>query len=231
MLKHQRFADIESLNLFMQGAILTGPRKLWPVAGLTLTMLAPTLGTCTFVAGANPEGLTFKELKTQLETAITTVRVASHRDCLAIYEATLKTGAVIDATASAAICAVLGLVASGTITGTRIYGVNSGRVPRVVQLHADAGFYSMWWETENDGALGVSSKGTSIANPSAGNTVLSPPSRLIYVGGTGDLVVHRVGDADGTYTTYKAVPVGTMIPVHADEVRSSTTATFLVIDQ
>ena len=51
-------------------------------------------------------------------------------------------------------------------------------------------------------------------------------TRGIYVGGTGDVVVVN---ADDTTVTFSAVPVGTILPVQARRVNStSTTATLMV---
>ncbi len=54
---------------------------------------------------------------------------------------------------------------------------------------------------------------------------VSPGCEAIYVGGTGDLVVV----SDGTSATFKAVPVGAIIPVKAQKVMATgTTATQIV---
>lgn len=62
--------------------------------------------------------------------------------------------------------------------------------------------------------------------PSDG-TKLNRPTDAIYVGGAGDIVM-RFADAN-VDVTFKAVPVGTILPVHAVLVKSTlTTATNLV---
>jgi len=57
-------------------------------------------------------------------------------------------------------------------------------------------------------------------------TELKPPARSIYVGGAGDVVVKNT---DGTAITFKAVPVGSILPINCAIVMSTgTTATDLV---
>lgn len=56
-------------------------------------------------------------------------------------------------------------------------------------------------------------------------TVLPSPTAYIYVGGAGDVVVTT---PRGTLLTFKAVPVGTVLPIVANKVMAATTATFLV---
>lgn len=60
------------------------------------------------------------------------------------------------------------------------------------------------------------------------STDLSPITRSIYVGGTGDVSVKLAGDPSTT-VTFKSVPVGTILPIKAIRVLSTgTTATFLI---
>ncbi len=55
--------------------------------------------------------------------------------------------------------------------------------------------------------------------------VVTPGCEAIYVGGAGDLAVV----VDGVTVTFKAVPVGLIIPVKAQKVKATgTTATLLV---
>lgn len=60
--------------------------------------------------------------------------------------------------------------------------------------------------------------------------VLDPPTRYIYVGGAGNLVVRLMPQEDGNQPTltFMAVPVGTLLPIRAYQVMSATTATNLV---
>ena len=59
-----------------------------------------------------------------------------------------------------------------------------------------------------------------------GASALANVTRGIYVGGTGTLNVTTLG---GTTTLFSAIPVGTIIPVRATHILStSTTATLIV---
>lgn len=55
------------------------------------------------------------------------------------------------------------------------------------------------------------------------------PTRAIYVGGTGDVAVIMWGDNTATAVVFKAVPVGTFLPINVQKVMSTnTTATQMV---
>lgn len=58
---------------------------------------------------------------------------------------------------------------------------------------------------------------------------LARASRMLYVGGAGDLTVHVLGDAAGDFRTLKSVPAGTQLAIRVDRVLSTgTTATYVV---
>lgn len=59
------------------------------------------------------------------------------------------------------------------------------------------------------------------------STPLTQPTRMIYVGGAGDVTVVLLGDSAAI--TLKAVPIGTVLQVRASVVKATaTTATNLV---
>lgn len=67
----------------------------------------------------------------------------------------------------------------------------------------------------------------SVSITANNSTVLDPPARAIYVGGTGDLAVRMAGDA--TTPIFVAVPAGTVLPISVDKVLATgTTATGIV---
>lgn len=61
------------------------------------------------------------------------------------------------------------------------------------------------------------------------SAILSPPTRGIYVGGAGDVAVVLWGNEDSEVVVFKAVPVGTLLPIRVRKVMSTnTTATLLI---
>lgn len=59
------------------------------------------------------------------------------------------------------------------------------------------------------------------------STLYDPPTRWVYVGGTGDVAV--LLEEDSSPVTLKAVPVGTQLRIRARKIMSTnTTATFIV---
>ena len=59
------------------------------------------------------------------------------------------------------------------------------------------------------------------------STDLTTAARALYIGGAGDVVVDMVGT--GSTITFAGVPAGTILPIRAARVRStSTTATSIV---
>jgi hypothetical protein len=62
-------------------------------------------------------------------------------------------------------------------------------------------------------------------------TVFEQPTRGIYIGGAGDLVVDFMGyddEAGAVDVTFVGLPTGTLIPLRAVKVKAATTATNLL---
>lgn len=57
------------------------------------------------------------------------------------------------------------------------------------------------------------------------DSTLLTPTRAIYVGGTGDVVITDMKD---TVVTYSAVPQGVILPVQCKKVMAASTATLMV---
>lgn len=75
---------------------------------------------------------------------------------------------------------------------------------------------------ERLGGRSTSSAGGGYTITKSDSTVLSPPTRGIWVGGTGDIAVRFI---DGTTATFVGVPAGTLLPFRVDKVLDATTAT------
>lgn len=72
------------------------------------------------------------------------------------------------------------------------------------------------------------SKLVSAVTPSD-SVALPDITRYVYVGGVGDLAVIMADDATQTPVTFKAVPVGTVLPIAVSRVMATnTTATNIV---
>ena len=121
-----KFREIDEVSLFLEGGVLganiaqprEGPPGVMGLVGLTLTMLVPA-GTCTFVAGADPNGLlTFGEIHTQIQAAIATLRVRQLSGRLVFVEVTPTTGASVQAGAAASL---LGFDSAANTTG-KVFG-------------------------------------------------------------------------------------------------------------
>lgn len=228
----QKLRSAQHLNLFTNGGLQMGPlQEFYPLAGLTLTLTTPA-ASCAFVAGADPKGLRVGEINSQLAgSALSALKVVPFEGALWLIEIAPQYGLVFGAGAQTA-RQVLGLPPSGAITTSVMGPIGSAKIPNMVAVFpAGTGEIMLIWSDSSLGSQAPSSGGTSIANPALAHTPLDPPSRAIFIGGDGDLVVHRVNDDAGVYTTYKGLKAPNFIPVAADEVRSDTTATDLVIEQ
>jgi len=231
MLRLNRFTHAQAAQLFCNGALPLGPRKsTYPLAGLTLDFTVPEVATVTFSSDASNRPLTFEEMRAQIEAAVVTVQVIPVGQDVYLVERTPSKGITITNSADAR--AALGLSKAGvSVSSQLIYPIGSARAPMLTSLVASAGEICVFWEDSDQvGSTASSSRGQSLVNPAAANTLLSPPSRAIYVGVGGVLVLHRKDDPPGSYASYE-VADNQYIFVVADEIRQTTTATKLEIEQ
>lgn len=68
----------------------------------------------------------------------------------------------------------------------------------------------------------------SAVTPSDGSP-LTDVTRYVYVGGTGDLTVIMADDATQTPVTFKAVPVGTILPIAVSYIKATLTTATLIL--
>lgn len=71
-----------------------------------------------------------------------------------------------------------------------------------------------------------SSPSAAFAAITPGDAALPGPTRAIYVGGAGTLVLTPLGG--GADVTFQGLPAGTILPVQATHVKATSTATNLV---
>lgn len=232
MIKTKTFQSTAAMQNFCNGGIEGAePKGSFDLAGKTLTFDVPA-GAVTF---ANPTGgyaLNLQAIQAQIQAvpALAGVRVMAIDGALAICEAVPTTGIKLSTAEDAR--AVLGLPRTGTIEGKVMKSQESPYGPRLVSVEKVDKFWVVVYDDANNPySLSSSSKSTSIANPSALQTALSPPARAIYVGGDGNLVVHKVGHGPGVKTTYTGVTAGQVISAVVDIVYTDTTATLLVCEE
>ena len=126
-MKVYKFGSLDELNHFLNGGVIGGTElanTLVPIVGKTVVFTNPA-GSHTFVAGANPAGLSLPEVKTQLEAAVTGLRVVYFERHLAFIEASPATGIVV---ASGTALLDLGFDPNG-VTGLVYAGPFSGAPP------------------------------------------------------------------------------------------------------
>lgn len=78
---------------------------------------------------------------------------------------------------------------------------------------------------ENSGSTRqfFSAEGAAVLSES--DTVSFPPTRAVYVGGAGNLVVTMKNGVDCTFTD---VPAGTLLPISITKFKTASTATLVV---
>jgi hypothetical protein len=135
-IKIRKFRDIVEAQAFLDGGI-SGGQPQFPIYGLVgkaITLTAPNAAV-TFVAGADPSGsLTFKEIKTQAEAAISGLRVLLINGSLWFINSTLA-AAVTMAAADEPARALLGFANNKAYTG-RLYAAPGGSAPAFIQAYA-----------------------------------------------------------------------------------------------
>lgn len=101
MIVANKYRDIREMQHFLQGGVLGGraiqtgqTHGFLPIVGQTLIFSTP-VATCTFTAGANPQGLTAPEIVAQIEAAVPTVRAFWLNGCLALILATPASPAIV----------------------------------------------------------------------------------------------------------------------------------------
>jgi len=226
----RRFHNPQQMSLFINGALSLGQvRPFYDLAGKTLTLSTPS-GSCAFTAGADPRGLRLNEVNEQMGSAGVAAHFVELEGMLLLVENTPRYGIAFGAAAQTARTA-LGLKASGAISTSVIGPKGGGKVPSIVDICVSGHELTLMWSDDTSGSSAPASSDTSIADPSLAHTPISPPSRAIYIGTDGDLVVHKFRNPAGQYTTYLGLKAGDMLPIEVDEVRSDTTATNLVVEQ
>lgn len=69
---------------------------------------------------------------------------------------------------------------------------------------------------------------TAVAVTKSDTTQLQPYSRMLWVGGAGDLAVIMEGDNSNTTVTFVGVPAGTWMPLRCKKVMAATSASNIV---
>lgn len=126
ILKTRKFIEVWELDIFLNGGVLGGVDLVggdggnygtYALVGLTLKFAQPSATTVTFVASVDPTNpdpnrLTYKDIKTQIEAAIPAVLVQQFNRRLVLIEA---------------VPSVAGVTVDYTGTATRLLGFDPGR--------------------------------------------------------------------------------------------------------
>jgi hypothetical protein len=137
--KVRKFRDVTELEFFLNGGVYGGSGTMGGVTGLVgkdLLFTSPSATTCTFVAGADPLTLTFAEIKTQIEAAMTTLKVipVGPNGCLGLIEKTPSSGVALKADA-ALTKQLLGFPYDKAVVG-KVYLIGS-TAPCVLNIYND----------------------------------------------------------------------------------------------
>jgi hypothetical protein len=75
--------------------------------------------------------------------------------------------------------------------------------------------------------LGEPYASAAAVTPDDGNDLPNGLTRAVYIGGAGDVTVNMA--STGTAITFKAVPVGTVLPIRAARVKATGTTATLIL--
>jgi hypothetical protein len=144
MLKVRKFRDIESMEMFLHGVVFGGhvPQFYGNIIGKTLSFSFPAVASVTFVTGADvthmdPGGLSFKEVKQQLEAGVSGLLVFQRDGHLVLRQSTPTVGQGVLITLGTA-RTILGFPSDSQVVG-KVYGNMDGAtaptVPYIVQAY------------------------------------------------------------------------------------------------
>lgn len=133
-LRTLRFGSTQEMDFKLNGGLVGKlvRNTRFPLAGLSLTFTTPA-DSHTFTAGDSAEGLTFAEVKAQLETNVTGLSVTMVDGRVAF-----STDTVVALAAPAEVArSILGFPAAGAISGT-VVSAPGGSAPTFVQMFNDS---------------------------------------------------------------------------------------------
>jgi hypothetical protein len=145
------FSSTNEVQHFLNGGLTGKPIPMEGIRGLvgkTITFTSP-VGSCTFVEGGGPDGgaLLFKDIKTQLEAAVSGLKVMQFsRGVIGFISSDASVVTSLGATAQDA-RALLGLPRGGAISGKLVLPPTDAGTPRLVQAASGADQYFIYiWE-------------------------------------------------------------------------------------
>lgn len=230
MIREQGFKSIGALTHFCRGGIVGGPVKHqqgYMLSGLTLAFDNPS-ASVTFT-GNNPLKLSdvADQVATQTSNAI---RVVVIDGCIGFVEAEPTTGIVVGVAVQSAL-AVLGLNKQGGLVGTVLNPPGAAYGPYYVSVsHNNSSHTLVYDDAYSSFSTAPTGVGIEVANPAgmATDMDIDPPTRAVYIGSAGDLVVLKARDT--VPVTYSNAPVG-MMPISIKKLYKTTTATLLVLEK